>query len=158
MKILIISDTHGKIMPVVEFINRDNEIKKIIHLGDIEQDVDDLKEIFPDLEIEAVKGNNDYFSLLPNELLLEINGMKVFITHGHKYSVKSTYEKIKARGISIGANLVIFGHTHIRYLKNEEEITLLNPGSASLPADGKRSCAVLEIDRHGKSHFTMCYL
>ncbi|MDF2821719.1 MAG: phosphodiesterase, family [Clostridiales bacterium] len=158
MKILVISDTHGKINPIVEFIRKDSEIRRIIHLGDIERDVDDLRYIFPEIEIEAVSGNNDFFTTTPQEKIIDIAGIKTFITHGHKYSVKSTYTNVKERGISLSAGLVLFGHTHIRYYKREENITLINPGSATLPSDGKRSCTVIEIDKYGEAHFTMCYL
>ena len=32
-----------------------------------------------------------------------------------------------------GADILIFGHTHIPYLEKEEDVILLNPGSLALP-------------------------
>lgn len=38
---------------------------------------------------------------------------KLFAAHGHRYSVKSGYERIAAHAAKLGADIVLFGHTHI---------------------------------------------
>jgi predicted phosphodiesterase len=47
-----------------------------------------------------------------------------------------------------GARLVVFGHTHLAFTREEGDVTLLNPGSVGLPFDGdvRASWAVLHDD------------
>ena len=44
-----------------------------------------------------------------------------------------------------GAKLVLFGHTHIPYNKEELGIRILNPGSAGLGA--RRTYGVLQLEK-----------
>ncbi|NMB13886.1 MAG: phosphodiesterase, partial [Gallicola sp.] len=39
---------------------------------------------------------------------------------------------------------IVTGHTHIKVLEEKEGITLLNPGSTSIPKDGSASVATYE--------------
>ena len=64
-------------------------------------------------------------------MLIDADDKKIFVTHGHMYNVKydHNYHTMKEKGLSIGADAVIFGHTHIPYCENFGNILLLNPGS-----------------------------
>ena len=78
----------------------------------------------------AVKGNCDLIG--EEEKIIEIDGVKILLTHGHLYGVKSSYLRLIYRAKELGVNVVIFGHTHLPLIMQEEEVLLLNPGSCSI--------------------------
>ena len=78
----------------------------------------------------AVKGNCDLIG--EEEKIIEIDGVKILLTHGQLYGVKSSYLRLIYRAKELGVNVVIFGHTHLPLIMQEEEVLLLNPGSCSI--------------------------
>ncbi|MGE5328177.1 MAG: metallophosphoesterase [Deltaproteobacteria bacterium] len=145
MKVIVFSDSHGKTDAMIDIISNNNA-DKIIHLGDLVKDAEMLEYEYPDCEVISVAGNNDWYSNQPTECLLELEGKKVLVTHGNHYGVKNGVAKITERARKIGADIVLFGHTHIPYESYSDNILLLNPGSVSLPAGGSRcSCCLVDI-------------
>lgn len=128
-KIYIFSDTHKNINGCIDVITNAGKIDAIIHAGDHADDAYDLHSIFPDIPIYSVRGNCDYFSNEPNDLTVIIDGIKIFITHGHGYNVKNTLSELKAKGRDINADLVVFGHTHRPMVDTDGKMTITNPGS-----------------------------
>ena len=59
-----------------------------------------------------------------------------------------------------GADIVMFGHTHVPLIKKIDDVTLINPGSITIPRQSGRrpSYAFMEIDRDGEAHFTIAEL
>ena len=78
----------------------------------------------------VVKGNCDLIG--ENERLIEIDGIKIFLTHGHLYGVKSGYLRLIYKAKELGVDVVIFGHTHQPIIMQEEGVLFLNPGSCSI--------------------------
>ncbi|TCT12151.1 hypothetical protein EDC18_11457 [Natranaerovirga pectinivora] len=145
MSILVISDTHGKIDNVLQIIKNNKNIDLIIHLGDLVRDAETL-EIIEEIKIEYIAGNCDFISKYPKEKIIEYKNKRIFLTHGHQYNVKWEYSTIKKTGKRQNADIVLFGHTHIPYL-DEDEIILMNPGSISSPRGGnKLSYGIISID------------
>ena len=71
MKILVISDTHGRIEPISAVIDRMGDIDMLIHLGDYEQDAEILAERHR-LDLVSVPGNMDgCMRLAESEKILE---------------------------------------------------------------------------------------
>lgn len=131
MKILVLSDTHGKIDKSLKIIEK-NKIDLIIHLGDYSSDAKDIANI-TGLEVLSVKGNCDFNDKETNEeLIVTIKNKKMLITHGHLYNVKVEYNSIYYRAKEVNADLVLFGHTHRPFLY-EGEIIMFNPGSIEYP-------------------------
>ena len=158
MKILVVSDSHGRnvyLEKVLETVEPD----MLIHLGDLEG-----SEIFiqnkVSCPVEMVSGNNDYFSDLEREKLITIGRYKVLLTHGHRYRVHFGTETIKDWARQRGANIVMFGHTHMPLLDTSTDVTALNPGSISQPRQEGRipTYAIVELDRNGEIHFTLNYV
>ena len=75
------------------------------------------------------------------ENLFEIDGVKIFLTHGHLYDVKRSLSSIKEIGEKLNVSLVVFGHTHKPYIEKYASMTLFNPGAAE---DGKYGIIILE--------------
>lgn len=135
MIIAVVSDTHGIVLPVAYSIQR-NKVDIVLHLGDNASDAKKIEQI-TGMEIYAVAGNCDENSKdVPEELVLEIRRKKFFLTHGHNYDVDSGIDKIVEKAKEVGADYALFGHTHVHLRERVDGITVLNPGSTTLPRKG----------------------
>ena len=159
MKILIVSDTHGRLENLERVIEMTKPIDALIHLGDVEGQEDYIRRLVP-CAAYMVSGNNDFFSMLPRELEFDLGKYKVLITHGHYYYVSLNTEELRRQARSRGKDIVMFGHTHKPYLDTEDGITILNPGSLSYPRqEGRRpSYMIMTIDEAGEARYEICYL
>ena len=150
MRIFVVSDTHGYIG---EFLNKFSIIEKpnlIIHLGDYVKDGIEIEKE-TGVKTLVVKGNGDYFQLGYNEdEIFNIEGKKIFVTHGHIYNVRYGLNNLVYKGQEINADLILFGHTHIPILIQENDTIIMNPGSPSMPRgfDRKNTFGIIEIDEN----------
>ena len=100
-KILVLSDSHSYFDEVLKIFEKEKP-DIVIGAGDGIKDIDDLSYVHPEAKYYMVKGNCDYFDRNHNEEnLFEIDGVKIFLTHGHLYDVKRSLSSIK----EIGKNL-----------------------------------------------------
>lgn len=159
MKVLVMSDTHGLYDNLDQVLEKECPCDLIIHLGDIE-DADTYIESVAGCPVEAVRGNNDYFSKLPDEKILVLNNLKILITHGHYYYVDAGMEQLMKEAKGRGVDIVMFGHTHRPVIRSKGELTALNPGSLSYPRQEghKPSYIVIEIGEQGKTEFFLKFL
>lgn len=135
MIIAVVSDTHGIVLPVAYSLQR-NKVDIVLHLGDNASDAKKIEQI-TGMEIYAVAGNCDENSKdVPEELVLEIRRKKFFLTHGHNYDVDNGIDKIVEKAKEIGADYALFGHTHVHLRERVDGITVLNPGSTTIPRRG----------------------
>lgn len=129
MKILVISDSHGRLEKLISIYEREKP-DMVICAGDFSDDAEELSYVFPENTYHIVKGNCDYYDIQrSDEMVLELGGHKVFLAHGHHYRVKLEYETIEKRGRELECDVVIFGHTHRPYLEKKKGIILFNPGA-----------------------------
>ena len=150
MKICVFSDSHGYAANMISAI----ELEKpdiVLFLGDGEKDLARLEEKFPELQIYAVRGNCDFGTKLKNLLIVKVDGVTIFMTHGHLSYVKYDYrlETLTSQALEAGADIALFGHTHEQHLSESNGVTLLNPGSAG--RGYYPGYAVLEIE-NGRFH------
>ena len=159
MKILIISDTHGKHDNLSRVLEQEFPADLLIHLGDAEGYEDYIAKQ-AGCPLEIVAGNNDFFSDLPREKELQIGKYKVLITHGHYYYVNTGIEEIARMAQGRDFDIVIFGHTHRPLIDIRKDIIVMNPGSLSYPRqEGRRpSYIVMETDQNGDAEFEIKYL
>lgn len=101
----------------------------IFHLGDYADDAQELRNIFPRIPFASVKGNCDFYSDEPTDLLLTLEDTKLFLTHGHRYGVKMDLLRLKYSAIEQGARIALFGHTHCPFFSDQDGVILFNPGS-----------------------------
>ena len=135
MIIAVVSDTHGIVLPVAYSLQR-NKVDIVLHLGDNASDAKKIEQI-TGMEIYAVAGNCDENSKdVPEELVLEIRRKKFLLTHGHNYDVDNGIDKIVEKAKEVGADYALFGHTHVHLRERVDGITVLNPGSTTLPRKG----------------------
>ncbi len=160
MKVLIVSDTHGREQNLAEALEKTGPIDQLIHLGDVEGGAEHIRELAGDAPAAIIAGNNDFFCDLPNERIFTLGGHRIFMTHGHGYFVHSGTLYLKREARKKGADIVMFGHTHKPYMEMDDELLLLNPGSLSLPRqEGHRpTYIVMEIADDGQVSYELCYL
>ena len=140
MRIVVLSDTHGNYFNLESIILRNTDADWIIHLGDGEHELDNFilshQKLAP--KIIHVAGNCDFDSLSNDVFVLPVLEHKILATHGHLYGVSGSLDRLKNLALTNGCDIVLFGHTHVRYQSNENGLYIMNPGSASLPRDGKK--------------------
>lgn len=130
-KILVISDSHGNHSRLEKIIKNELPFDYIIHCGD------GIKDLFhvglpENVKVIRVCGNVDSASGcfdIEEYALIEIEGIKFFAIHGHMYDVKNGYGFLVERGLREGADVVLFGHTHIKMFQKGSP-ALFNPGPA----------------------------
>ena len=141
-RILIFSDTHDMIENSMSVIEKTGKTDLIIHAGDCVRDAQDLQSIYPDIPIEYVRGNNDWYSNAPADVRLTVAGKRIFITHGHAYNVKYEYTLNTLKKAAGDVDLIVFGHTHKPYLEYGN-VNVINPGSITYT----NTYALCEIDK-----------
>ena len=100
-------------------------------LGDGEPDLVTLRDRFPSLPINAVRGNCDLRSTQPLLLVAAIAGARIFAVHGHQHEVKydDSMRELCRAALRADADVVLFGHTHRPYYGRHLGMEILNPGS-----------------------------
>ncbi|MBR5302400.1 MAG: metallophosphoesterase [Clostridia bacterium] len=151
MRVGVFSDSHGDSRALDELLDKMGYLDAVCFLGDVARDAEHLRDRLAAMpnkpQLYAVRGNNDYYSTcqLPWELLIELDGVRVYMTHGHRI-VSDMSLVYKAQELE--ARVAMFGHTHAHYYAVEQGIVLLNPGSAGNYCRGGRARAsILEINR-----------
>ena len=150
MEYLIFSDTHYATLGMRTVIERCRKsINGILFLGDNFEDAEIISERYPELEVYAVAGNCDVAARFLNthqELMLDIDGVKVLMLHGHRHQVKYSLDVLEGYARAKGANVVLFGHTHVPCNIYRDGIYMFNPGSTSQPRGGsEQSFGVLTV-------------
>ena len=143
MKLLILSDSHGSAENMRKVILIENP-DQICFLGDGQRDIDAMQKAFPGLPFHIVAGNCDYTSDCPDEVIFTAGGVRVLMTHGHKFGVKSSYERLFRRGYMKRCKLLLSGHTHEAVIREKLGITLINPGSVGFYYDPTYAVAYIE--------------
>lgn len=150
IRIAVISDTHGDFRNVGRVRARlGGRLDWLLHGGDHFQDAPRVAVnlgVDPS-RVRAVVGNCDYPLREPTRQVLELEGVKILLIHGHHDGVKHGFQRVYLRAAEVGARVVIFGHSHVAMNDDDGRILLLNPGSLTLPhvATDPPSCALLEI-------------
>ncbi len=128
MKVLVFSDSHGTITYMQQAI-RSEEPDVVLHLGDVMRDARALQREYPQLRLEQVCGNCDGPDAQPEELELTLQGHKIMMTHGHPYHVKLGSAWVVRTAQERGAEVLLFGHTHIPLVDRVGSLWVMNPGT-----------------------------
>ena len=125
--IVVLSDTHGNFKAIDKILPIINESDYLFHLGDHDSDIkayrNDVK-----AKVYSVKGNCDGGG---DDLTVEVEGVKILLTHGDRYGVKRSIYPLYLKAKEIGVNLVCYGHTHDASILEQDGIFLVNPGCAN---------------------------
>ena len=151
MRVGVFSDSHGDHEALDELLERMGALDAVCFLGDVARDAEHLRERLAAMPnqpvLYAVRGNNDYYSIctLPWELLIELGGVRIYMTHGHQLV---SLMNLAYKAQECGAQVALFGHTHQALCETVQGVLLLNPGSAgNFCRGGRARASVLEINR-----------
>lgn len=147
MKILVASDTHGRWGALINAINQHPDARVVIHTGDGFGDLERIRGSFPKHVLTGVVGNCD-ICFDPNALIwntVSIDGVKIFFTHGHTFNVKAGEEQVVSAAKQQGAQICLYGHSHIPSNGILSGIHVMNPGSLALPRRGVPTYGIIEI-------------
>ncbi|NCB40580.1 MAG: metallophosphoesterase [Erysipelotrichia bacterium] len=141
MKIGIISDTHvvnphNCIVP--EWVRQAfSGVDMIVHAGDVERP-EFLGELATIAPVYAVRGNCDTGSFdVPTTLSVEIGCGLLTVAHRAGTARAALSER---------SRVLVYGHTHISLINQENSLLVINPGSPTLPRAGlPASVAVLSV-------------
>ena len=132
MKIYIVSDTHHSnlLIPLYRLFEKAD---MVIHLGDGFREAQDLAAVLA-CPVVSVRGNCDYDG--KDVQIIEINGHVLFCTHGHLYGADSGRALLARAAEAAGADIVLYGHTHIQEISFYSGRWFINPGSPVRPRGG----------------------
>lgn len=155
MKIIVMSDTHGAFDKLHQVVTLHKDADMFIHLGDGERELNRLFLNSPLLENKfyCLKGNCD-FGLLTNSIrtldLALPYKHRIFAAHGDYFRVKYSTARMIHEARQVQADIMLYGHTHVRECRYEDGLYIINPGSLGCPrGDLKYSYAVLDISEQG---------
>lgn len=159
MRVLIVSDTHGRDDTFYDIIADYGPFDRVIHCGDVEGQEDVLR-AEADCPMDIVAGNNDYFSMLPRELEFMLGKYRVWLTHGHNYLVYMGNETIIREASGRDVDIVMYGHTHKPSITKADGVIALNPGSLTFPRQTGHnpSFIIMTIDDDGEAEFEIEYV
>ena len=159
MKLLIVSDVHGRHDRLRTVMDMHKDADALIFLGDGLRDLMRADAYSYGFTVFSVRGNCDGISFFTNEsdvseeLCFSFEGFRFFALHGHTRGVKSGTDRAIYAAMSREADVLLYGHTHIpeeRYIPeiNEEygkPLRVFNPGSLGASGDGKGHFGLIQI-------------
>lgn len=119
---MILSDTHGNLSAIYSVYDILLESDMVFHLGDHYDDMNEFEGVLGD-KLYRVYGNCD-FGRDPKEISVEVEGVKIFATHGDLYGVKRTATRLIERAKELGANAVFTDIPTAPKLKKSTELPL----------------------------------
>ncbi len=122
--IVAFSDSHGMQIPE-KLLQVIDESKYIFFLGD---GVSRLDNILMHKGLHMVKGNCDNARLIDEEVI-DIDGVRILLTHGDKYHVKRDLTSLYLRARELDCKVALYGHTHFASTNEYDGVTLICPGS-----------------------------
>lgn len=142
MRIGIMSDSHGDRRAIDAAVEAAGKVELWLHAGDCCPDAAYL-ELVSETRVVRVSGNCDWPDTSnPDEVTVEAGGHRIFLTHGHIYGVRYTTETLAAAAAEAGADIAVYGHTHVAE-QVPGEVYILNPGSVARPRDEARPSFML---------------
>ena len=140
MKIIVVSDNHGKRKWIDKIKQAHKDAYCFIHCGDTELHSNEM------LGFVCVRGNNDFYDY-PDFKIVDIGKHKIFVTHGHRMMLFMDRSVLVSKAKEYGCDIVCFGHTHIFEYQIVDGVHVINPGSITHNRDFSKPCyAIIDID------------
>ena len=155
MKILIVSDSHGNDYYIALALDREWPIDAMFHLGDVQEDEDEFALILAgeNVPLFMVRGNCDFDSSIAMDRIVELEGHRILMTHGHTHAVSYGTDELAETALQNNCGIVVYGHTHQPRIDDSTPgLLILNPGSVAFPRQRgrKKSYMILELERGKK--------
>lgn len=150
-RIVALSDSHGakeQLERAIELAYAAGRVDELLFLGDgvreWEQAVCYLPAQYPQASCRYVLGNNDFGCTGQDEILFEVNGVRIYACHGHWVGVKTSLTRLMFKAMQHQAKIAFYGHTHVSAVEESGGITAVCPGSVR-DTYRRTSCAYAEV-------------
>lgn len=148
MRIVVVADTHRDYYTLKEVVKKNLDADAFIHLGDGENELRDMEQLFPEKDFYFVQGNRDYASKAKVTDIIVLGGKRILITHGHHHGVRDSINNLVNIAKENKVDIALYGHTHLYYSTYIDGIHVMNPGSLHAPR-GRRHRSYGTIDING---------
>lgn len=149
MRIIVLSDSHGNVSRLDAAVMAQKQARHVFFLGDCVSDIERVAAFRSDRIFHIVKGNCDFLSDMPELSFITLENTKIMFAHGHTLSVKYSTDRLFCRAKTAGAQIALYGHTHIAGSEYRDGIYAVNPGSVAESRSGPDSYAVIDITPNG---------
>lgn len=162
MKFLIFSDSHGSSYSMTRLLTKmAPTLSGVIHLGDGTEEFRALMSRPEHARLMAIEvcGNGEGWHMAsslrpPLMRILEAEGVRVLLTHGHLQNVSFGTDRLAALARENDCTVALHGHTHIpRHIidygpRGEDRgVEILCPGSIAQPRAGGISYGILDLNK-----------
>lgn len=127
--ILVVSDLHYDKKNIAKIMPKISEADIVIFCGDGLQSFKSLTAEFAG-KVTSVFGNCDSFNQ-GDEKFIEVEGLKILVTHGHRFGVKSGLFNLYDFCAENDVDVAFFGHTHEAVEVQHGSVKMINPGAIS---------------------------
>lgn len=149
MRIGVVGDIHGNYTALQNAVRQMGKIDHLWFTGDGVREIRLLAEA-TGLFVRGVRGNCDFTTSYPDEELFNLENHTIWLTHGHLYGVKSSLTRLSLAGAEKGAQLIVYGHTHLPEMTEWHGIIIFNPGTLCRErAYHEASYGIIEISDTG---------
>lgn len=146
MRIVVFSDSHNEFFAIKRIMDLNQSRGDLfLHLGDGNREFEDIRTLYPQCAFLGVAGNCDLLCTETGERVLEEGGIRILMTHGHAYGVKSGLASLIREAKKQQVQLVLYGHTHRPEVTEEDGILLFNPGTLRPSYGQKATYGIVEI-------------
>ena len=142
--IVALSDTHGNISAIERLTTLFSESDYVVHLGDGARDMKSYYANYGE-KIYQVNGNCDITAYGLKYFVLEVEKVRVLLTHGDGFGVKSSLKRLVEFAKSENCQVALYGHTHESKIEEIDGVLTVNPGSLSY-FTAEKSVAYLVIN------------
>jgi putative phosphoesterase len=150
-RIIVLSDSHGarsELEKAVEQAYSAGRVDELLFLGDGVRDWEQvtgyLPAQYPQASCRYVLGNNDYGCTGQDEILFEVNGVRIYACHGHWVGVKTGMTRLMFKAMQHQAAIAFYGHTHVAAIEEGGGVTTVCPGSVR-DTYRRTACAYAEV-------------
>lgn len=132
MRIVVMSDSHGRADRIKQVIEQQPQAELFIFLGDGGRDFRSAMRGVPK-EDWCVCGNCDFNSSDEYVIISYVKDVKFYCTHGHQWNVKADLDALVNEARKKEARVLLYGHTHEAYYEYRDGMHIMNPGSLGSP-------------------------
>ena len=132
MRIVVMSDSHGRIERIKKVIEEQPKAELFIFLGDGTRDFHAAMRGVPK-EDWCGCGNCDFGSSDEYQLISYVKDIQFYCTHGHQWNVKHSLEELIQEAKKKEVKVLLYGHTHEAYYEYRDGVHIFNPGSLGSP-------------------------
>ena len=149
------SDTHGRVDKLERLLEvYKNDVSLVCHMGDYGSDLRKFESKYSNLQMAAVNGNTDYSLHGQTEQVIELQAknkkLRLLITHGHRFGVKRSLDRLFGYAKELEADAVFFGHTHEDACFVRGGIFLMNPGSLTFGRERGSTYGLVHVTDNGE--------